>query len=335
MLLHMVPSVVRKMFEPLIRRLRSGSVFRCRVDLPLMSRSRTTAIACLALLAAFVFVAQARAKSSVPKRIIFPVVGDVRYADDFGAPRPQGSHQGNDIMAAWRSPVVAVEAGTVKLWTASARAGCMLWLNGKSGTKYAYIHLNNDLTPTSSDDGGCAQGVAYAPGLVDGQKVAAGQLIAFVGDSGDAENGVNHLHFEIADARRGTISPYRSLRRAKRLLFAVPEFFAPEGLGFRLRGTVLWVKHVDVGARLAFQTHDLRGSDGSRYAVTKRVVVTVPADAKIKRKGKAPRQAVGLAGASAGERVTVFTRPALPTMPTALGKRGVLIARKVVLRPPR
>ena len=46
----------------------------------------------------------------------------------------------------WRTPAIAVEAGKVKYWTTSARAGCMLYLYGESGTTYLYIHLNNDLT---------------------------------------------------------------------------------------------------------------------------------------------------------------------------------------------
>ena len=79
-------------------------------------------------------------------RLIFPVVGPVSYTDDFGDARGSGRHEGNDIMAAKKSLAVAVEAGTVKFWTTSWRAGCMLYLYGKSGTTYLYIHLNNDRT---------------------------------------------------------------------------------------------------------------------------------------------------------------------------------------------
>jgi hypothetical protein len=156
-------------------------------------------------------------------RLLFPVIGQVHYQDDFGDARGQGAHEGNDIMAAWKSPAIAVEAGKVKIWTSSARAGCMLYLYGASGTTYLYIHLNNDLTAKSEDSGGCKRGVAYAAGLKDGQRVRAGQLIAYVGDSGDAEGVGHHLHFELHPGDGAAVSPYRYLRRAEKLLFAVPE----------------------------------------------------------------------------------------------------------------
>ena len=62
----------------------------------------------------------------------------------------------------------------------------MLYLNGTSGTTYLYIHLNNDLGMTNDNQGGCKPGVSFAPGLKSGMRVAAGEPIGFVGDSGDA-----------------------------------------------------------------------------------------------------------------------------------------------------
>ena len=102
-------------------------------------------------------------------RLIFPIVGSVAWSNDFGAARYSGSHQGNDLMAPRRTVAVAAEAGKVKYWTSSSSAGCMLYLYGKSGTTYLYIHLNNDVTKGNDNRGKCVPGMAYAKGLKDGQ----------------------------------------------------------------------------------------------------------------------------------------------------------------------
>ena len=128
-----------------------------------------------------------------------------------------GSHAGIDIEnMPWRNPVVAAEAGKVRWHTTSSRAGCMLYLYGKSGTTYLYIHLNNDLTERSEDSGGCKLDVAYA--VPDGAKVTAGEQIAWNGDSGDAE-GNHHLHFEVHPDDGGDVNPFPYLNAAERLLF--------------------------------------------------------------------------------------------------------------------
>jgi murein DD-endopeptidase MepM/ murein hydrolase activator NlpD len=156
-------------------------------------------------------------RGGVPAQLIFPVIGQVSYTDDFGDPRWEGGHPGNDILADRRAQVVAVEAGRIVFWTTSASAGCMLYLYGKSGTTYQYIHLNNDLTNRNDNRGSCAAGVAYAPGLADGQNVRAGELIGYVGDSGDADGIHPHLHFEIHPGGGRPVSPYPWLRRATAL----------------------------------------------------------------------------------------------------------------------
>jgi murein DD-endopeptidase MepM/ murein hydrolase activator NlpD len=153
----------------------------------------------------------------VPARLVFPVVRPVSYSDDLGDPRAQGGHPGNDILADKRAEVVAVEAGRIVVWTRSSSAGCMLYLYGASGTTYQYIHLNNDLTARNDNRGSCVPGVAYAPGLRDGQAVRAGELIGYVGDSGDADGLHAHLHFEIHPNDGRPVSPFRWLERAQHL----------------------------------------------------------------------------------------------------------------------
>src|SRR5215212_6492347 len=193
----------------------------------LMKRHRTTARPALFLiLAAGLLAGSAAARSGgTTKPIVFPILGAAHYVDDFGDARPGGMHQGIDMMAAKKSLALAAEAGKVKFWTTSAAAGCMLYLYGESGTTYIYIHLNNDVTDGNDNGGVCEPGMSYAPGLADGDEVTAGELIGYVGDSGDA-NGIHpHLHFEVHPHDGEAVSPYRHLRRAMPLLYAV----APPG----------------------------------------------------------------------------------------------------------
>jgi hypothetical protein len=173
-----------------------------------------------AVAASFLAVPLASGGTRAVPRLIFPVVGSVSYTNDFGDPRGRLPHQGNDIMAAKKSPVVAVEDGKVSFWTSSASAGCMLYLHGRSGTMYEYIHLNNDRTMKNDNKGKCVAGTSYAKGLENGARVKAGQPIGYVGDSGDANGIAAHLHFELHPRGGRAVSPYRDLKRARVLLFA-------------------------------------------------------------------------------------------------------------------
>ena len=190
-----------------------------------MTRHRTTArgvsLLILTALASAVLVASSDGALQPGlvdgKPIVFPLIGNYPYSNNYGDPRGQGRHAGIDIEnVPWRTPVVAAEAGRVRWWTTSSRAGCMLYLYGKSGATYLYIHLNNDLTEKSEDGGGCKLGVAFA--VEDGAKVAAGEQIGYVGDSGDAE-GNHHLHFEVHPTGSGDVNPMPYLDAAERLLF--------------------------------------------------------------------------------------------------------------------
>lgn len=207
----------------------------------------------LTLLLAGIFAGSAQARpADPPDRILFPVVGPAQWTDDFGAPRAQGGHEGNDVLSEWRAPVVAVEAGKVQIHHGSERAGCMLYLHGKSGTTYLYIHLNNDLTPKNDGRGGCKPGVAFAPDLVDGARVKAGELLGYVGSSGDA-GATNHLHFELHPGDGAAVSPYRWLKKADRLLYVLsdPEqkevrATAADAVSMTLSGTVVSVEEAEV-----------------------------------------------------------------------------------------
>ncbi len=190
-----------------------------------MTRHRTTARGGLLLtLTAFLAAALVGSPGAAPKPglvdgkpIVFPLIGDYAYGMNYGDSRVNGSHAGIDIEnVPWRTPVVAAEAGRIRWHTTSSRAGCMLYLYGKSGTTYLYIHLNNDLTERSEDRGGCKMDVSYA--VADGATVTAGEQIAWNGDSGDAE-GNHHLHFEVHPGDGADVNPYPYLNAAERLLF--------------------------------------------------------------------------------------------------------------------
>ena len=294
-----------------------------------MRRHRTTSARGVLLLLALLGAAGA-ASAAVPKKgavpvLIFPVAGATTYIDDFGQARPGGTHQGNDLMAAKKTPVVAVEAGTVKFWTTSANAGCMLYLHGDSGTTYMYIHLNNDLTMRNDNRGKCVPGVSYARGLKDGAKVSAGQMIGYVGDSGDANGIASHLHFEVHPGGGAAVSPYPFLQSAQHLLF-----FAKVGTPFTLALTGTVVTATDTTLTLQLATLQAFPMNLKLKGLTQQLVLTVPATAVVQQKPPATPGARLLA-AYEGEPVVVWTLPALATTKAMLGTDGALSAALVQL----
>jgi hypothetical protein len=284
---------------------------------------RFPAVAALVLLLVAGSAAAANPKKGVVPILIFPVAGDVTYIDDFGQPRPGGPHQGNDLMGVKKTPVVAVESGKIKFWTTSANAGCMLYLYGDSGTTYDYIHLNNDLTMRNDNRGKCVPGVAYARGLKDGAHVQAGQMVGYLGDSGDANGIASHLHFEVHPNGGAAVSPYPYLQSALHLLF-----FAKVGTPFALALTGTVVTASDTS--LQVQVSLLQGFPMNLKLknLAKPLTISVPATAVIQQKSvQSPR----LLTAYEGEPVVVWTQPALATMKAMLGADGALTAALVQL----
>jgi hypothetical protein len=257
---------------------------------------------------ALVSASTSAAKGGVPP-LLFPVVGPVTYTNDFGQARAGGVHQGNDLLGTKRAPVVAVEEGTVQFWTTSANAGCMLYLHGVSGTMYEYIHLNNDLTMGNDNKGTCVAGVSYAPGLVDGQHVDAGQLIGYLGDSGDA-NGIHpHLHFEVHPKGGKAVAPFPYLQKAAQLLAPAP----PAGKPFTLRliGTIVEATPtaltLTVTSTAAWPSH-VKQTKLSR-------VITLSATAPV---------------GAVGQKVVVWTLPELGTVEAISGAPGALTVDRVL-----
>jgi murein DD-endopeptidase MepM/ murein hydrolase activator NlpD len=131
------------------------------------------------------------------KGFVFPVYGKHNYTDTFGAPRADtGFHAGNDIFAATGTPVVAVCDGSLNRVGTLPISGNRLWVKcSKTGDSFFYAHLS-----------------AYASDTRDGLRVKAGEVIGFVGSTGDAERTPPHLHFEVHPGDRGAVDPYPFLR---------------------------------------------------------------------------------------------------------------------------
>jgi hypothetical protein len=255
-------------------------------------------------------------------RLVFPVVGTVTYTDDFGEPRAGGPHQGNDILAARRAPAVAVEPGKIEFWTTSANAGCMLYLHGDSGTTYLYIHLNNDLTGRNDNQGACVAGTAYAPGLKDGARVAAGQHIGFVGDSGDA-NGIHpHLHFEVHPNDGGAVDPYPYLRKAQQLVF-----YAKPGskVSLSIGGTIV----SSFGGALELKASQVQMNSSRPFKINRTIVFSIADDARVVV--DLPGVAVGLDALLSGLSATVETLPVRATLAAQRGDDSLLTASRIML----
>lgn len=148
--------------------------------------------------------------------IEFPADGTVRYSDDFGEIRSGGRrHEGNDLHGEKMTPLVAAVDGYVSFLTETERSwGYGIVIKDDEGWEYWYIHVNND-TP-GTDDGNGGYDNAFAPGIERGVRVRRGQVIAFMGDSGNAEHAGTHLHFEIRKPNGDAINPYLSLQQASR-----------------------------------------------------------------------------------------------------------------------
>ncbi len=155
---------------------------------------------------------------------VFPVYGPASFGDTFGAPRADvdgGWHHGEDIFAPLGTPLLAVADGTVFSVGWNDIGGWRIWLRDREGNEFYYAHLS-----------------AYSPLAVNGRQVKAGDVIGFMGKTGDAEHSPVHLHFEIhpvalrARGYHGVVAPYPFLlswRRAQDVSFAAGRVYLPIG----------------------------------------------------------------------------------------------------------
>jgi len=142
-------------------------------------------------------------------RMNWPVLGGGAVLSVFAADRDLGArhHAGVDIAAPKMTPVVAVRDGTVTTINTDPANCCWIGITHDDGWSSWYLHMNNDVD--GSDDGG---GIGIRPDLVIGSRVIAGEVIGWLGDSGNAEPGPPHLHFELHMRNGVAIDPLASLR---------------------------------------------------------------------------------------------------------------------------
>lgn len=123
-----------------------------------------------------------------------PVVGGAAFADTWGAPRSGGRrHKGVDMFAPRNTPLQAVVSGVVR-FSSNSLGGRSTHVYGDDGVTYYYAHLEG-----------------YPSDISSGQRVSAGTIVGYLGNSGNARYTSPHLHFEI---RPGgvAVNPYPTVR---------------------------------------------------------------------------------------------------------------------------
>jgi peptidoglycan LD-endopeptidase LytH len=124
--------------------------------------------------------------------LICPIQGPVSFVDSWGAPRPGGRvHVGVDLMSPRGTPNVAVVSGSITQKTGGT-SGNGVYLSGDNGDLYYYFHLDS-----------------YAGGP---RRVTQGEVVGYVGNTGDASGGATHTHFEIHPGGGGPVNPYPAVR---------------------------------------------------------------------------------------------------------------------------
>jgi peptidoglycan LD-endopeptidase LytH len=125
-----------------------------------------------------------------------PVSKPYSFVDSWGAPRSGGrAHKGTDIMNPMRNKVHAIVDGVISRFSNSSLGGISLYLRGDDGNEYYYAHLDS-----------------YASRV--GQRVKAGELVAYNGQTGNARFTAPHVHFEVHPGGGTPVNPYPYVKAA-------------------------------------------------------------------------------------------------------------------------
>jgi murein DD-endopeptidase MepM/ murein hydrolase activator NlpD len=193
---------------------------------------------------------------------VFPVFGPSAYTDTFGAPRADVSyHHGDDIFAPLGAPILAVADGTVFSVGWNEIGGNRLWLRDTKGNQFYYAHL-----------------AAFSTLAVNGAHVHAGDVVGFVGNTGDAEGTPYHLHFEVHPVSLlflgydGAVDPTAYLNAWRRLE------------DIRIRAPVDWAPPVAARSRapapgaILLQSSDISSASGLDPESLQRVLAPASAE---------------------------------------------------------
>ena len=197
------------------------------------------------------------------ERYVFPVYGPSSFTNTFNAPRASTTwHHGEDIFATLGAPILAITDGTLFSVGWNDVGGYRVWLRDKQGNQFYYAHLS-----------------AFSPLAVNGAVVKAGDVIGFMGNSGDAAGTPYHLHFEIHPVGMlhmgydGVVSAYPYLTAWRR----VQDITFPDGTG--------WAPAPTAGATaprpgaILLQVTDISSASGLRPGSVARAFVA-PASAE-------------------------------------------------------
>jgi hypothetical protein len=162
------------------------------------------------IMISIVWLTADRPAFAAERTILFPVLGGGKYTNDFNSPRSNGAHHATDIFANKHTPLVAAVDGTITyVGYPQPSWGYMVQITDAEGYEYNYIHINNDNPGTDDGQGGGMN--AYAADIKRGNKIVRGQLLGWMGDSGNAETTPSHLHFEIIRPDGSPVDPYTVL----------------------------------------------------------------------------------------------------------------------------